>query len=93
MAKRKKTGGRKAGTPNKATADVKALAQAHTADAIGALVSIMGDKEKPPAARVMAARELLDRGHGKAPQALTGPDGGDLSFTIKKIVHEHHPGV
>lgn len=82
-------GGRQKGTPNKATADIKALASVYSRDAVGTLAAIMADAEKPPAARVMAAKELLDRAHGKAPQAITGADGGDLALTIKTIVHEH----
>ena len=30
--------------------------------------------------RLTAARELLDRGFGKAEQAVTGPDGGPIKF-------------
>lgn len=64
-----KTGGRKAGTPNKATAAVKAVAQEYTADAIDVLVQIMRKGEGEPA-RIAAARELLDRGHGRARQTM-----------------------
>ena len=84
-------GGRKPGTPNKATADVKVLAQQYTTDAIATLASIMTDVEKPPQARVAAANSLLDRGHGKPAQAITGPDGNDLTLTIKKIVDVYLP--
>lgn len=86
-------GGRKKGTRNKATADIKALAQQYTAEAVEVLASVMVNTEHPPAARVAAANALLDRGHGKPPQALTGPDGGDLALTVKRIVHEHHAGA
>lgn len=89
MAKGKKTGGRVAGTPNKATAEVKAIAREYTDRAIKCLVGILEDKEAPPAARVSAARELLDRGHGKAPQALTGEDGAPLLPTI--VIHRMAP--
>lgn len=60
-----KTGGRKAGTPNKVTADVRAAAQQHTATAIETLANIMASGDSD-AARVSAAREILDRGHGKS---------------------------
>jgi len=70
MAKGKKTGGRKIGSLNKATADVKALAQQYTPDAIKTLSSIMNDKEAPPAARIQAASALLDRGYGKPSQHI-----------------------
>lgn len=64
-----KTGGRQKGTPNKATAGVKAAAQAYTVEAIETLVVIMrtGENEQ---ARIAAAKELIDRGHGKARQTI-----------------------
>lgn len=71
-------GGRKAGTPNKVTADVRAVAVKHSPEALKVLVSIATDKEAPPAARVAASREILDRAVGKPPQAITGDGGGPL---------------
>jgi hypothetical protein len=73
-----KKGGRRKGSRNKVGGDVRELAQTHTPAAIKTLVDVMRDDEAPPAARVMAANALLDRGHGKAPQAITGPEGGPL---------------
>ena len=64
--KRAKTGGRKAGTPNRVTAEVRTLAQQHGADAIGTLAEIMADTTRNENARIAAARELLDRGYGKS---------------------------
>jgi hypothetical protein len=61
---------------NRVGADVRALAQTHTPSAIETLVDVMQDAEAPAAARVMAANALLDRAHGKPPQAITGPNGG-----------------
>ena len=72
--KGRKTGGRVKGVPNKATREIKALAQKYTLDALNALVQVMQNSESD-AARVAAARELLDRGHGKAAQAITGEGG------------------
>jgi hypothetical protein len=57
--------GRKAGTPNKATRELKEIAREHTEAAIKTLVAVMEDTEAPPAARVAAADKLLDRGHGR----------------------------
>jgi len=51
-------------------ADVRALARQLTANALNALAEIMEDEEAPAAARIAAAKELLDRGWGKAPAAL-----------------------
>jgi hypothetical protein len=62
--------GRKPGIPNKATAAVKEAAQVYTAEALRILVAIMRDKKEAASARVSAAKEILDRGHGKTPQAI-----------------------
>lgn len=68
-------GGRRKGTLNKATADVKAAAQQYTAEAIEALIGIVRASESD-AARVAAVKELLDRGHGKARQPIDADLGG-----------------
>ena len=65
MAKGYKTGGREAGTPNKATASIREAAQQYTETAIQTLVEVMSDETAPHAARVAAANSLLDRGYGK----------------------------
>lgn len=68
--KRQKTGGRKAGTPNKATASVREAAQEYTTDALNTLVAVMNDDTQPGAARVAAANSVLDRGYGKPTQPV-----------------------
>ncbi|MCL2656825.1 MAG: hypothetical protein FWD62_05275 [Betaproteobacteria bacterium] len=75
----KKYGGRTKGTPNKTTADVKALAQRYGKQAIERLAKLMTSAESE-ATQVAAAKELLDRGYGKSKQAveLTGEDGGPI---------------
>jgi len=50
--------------------DIKALARVHTESALRVLASIMNTIDAPPAARVVAAQALLDRGWGKAIQAV-----------------------
>lgn len=85
MARGRKTGGgSRAGKPNRATADIKAIAQPYGRDAVRALVKIMKNKAAPEAARVRAASELLDRGYGKARQSIdmnTPTDGAhSLAF-------------
>jgi hypothetical protein len=50
--------------------DVIELARSHSPAAIAALAKIMRDEEAPPAARVGAANAILDRGHGRPPQAI-----------------------
>ena len=77
-----KSGGRKKGTPNKVTADIKALAQEHGPDAIKKLLGWMNDESIAVATRVAAAKELLDRGYGRPAQTI----GGDSDKPHKLIV-------
>lgn len=72
-------GGRKKGSLNKATADVKAAAQKYTASALTTLASIMRSSESD-AARVAAIKEILDRGHGKPKQII------DATITDERMV-------
>ena len=69
-ATRTKTGGRTKGTPNKATREVKDLAQRYAPDALKELARLAREAESE-SARVSAIKELLDRAYGKAPQAIT----------------------
>jgi len=72
--KGRKTGGRRPGSLNKATADVKAAASKYGPKALKRLAWLM-DNAVSHAAQVAACKELLDRAYGKAPQALVGdPD-------------------
>ena len=72
-----KTGGRKPGGRNKVVKDIKVLAQGYGEEALMFLVSTVRDSEAPHAARVSAAKEVIDRGYGKAVQMtdLTSSDG------------------
>jgi len=65
---------------------LKVYAGQYTTEAVDGLVSIARNDEMPPAARVMAWREILDRANGKAPQAITGPDGEGPVVT--RVIHE-----
>ncbi len=88
MAKGQKTGGRVAGTLNKSTRDIKEMAQKYTADALNTLHSIMKSSQQD-AARVAASREILDRGHGKASQPITGAGDGPIVVQIVKHADDH----
>jgi hypothetical protein len=88
MANGWKTGGRQKGTPNKATADIKALARQHGPAVIAELARMSGVTEAPgaqtEAARIAALRELLDRGYGRATQHLAGDaDAAPVHFTFE----------
>jgi hypothetical protein len=92
MAKGYKTGGREAGTPNKATASIREAAQQYTETAIQTLVEVMSDETAPHAARVAAANSLLDRGHGKPRQELDVDHKGELTHLIVKFVDSDGDG-
>jgi hypothetical protein len=66
MALGKKTGGRVAGTPNAATAEVRALASEYGPAAIEELARLAAEAESE-SCRVVAINSLLDRGYGKSP--------------------------
>lgn len=76
--------GRKKGALNKATADVKALARKYAPSVIAELARLATGAESEQA-RVAAGKEILDRAYGKAPQALTGPDGGSLVIEVVRF--------
>ena len=69
-----KTGGRRLGTKNRATAAVKALAQKHGRAAMDKLVTLMDSADER--VQLAAVREVLDRGYGRPTPAVTGGDGG-----------------
>lgn len=75
-------GGRAKGTPNKATASIRDIARQYTAEAVEALVGVLRDES--PAARVAAAKEILDRGYGKA-TTIIGGDAENPLTTILRI--------
>jgi len=75
-------GGRKKGSLNKATADIKALAQTYTSEAMETLAGVMRTSDSD-AARVAAIKEIFERGHGKAPQPQTGEGGtGPIALAV-----------
>jgi len=82
--------GRKAGVPNKATAEIKSLAQEYGPDVIAKLAGLAGlipdvAASESDVTQLGAMRELLDRGYGKASQAITGADGGAFAAIIEVI--------
>lgn len=77
-----KTGGKKVGSRNKATAELKEIIDSEmpATDMVRVLKSVATDVQAAPAARVGAVKELWDRRYGKAPQAITGANGGPLQL-------------
>ena len=66
--------------------DLRSLARGHTKLCIKVLAGIVSQQAVPAAARVSAAQALLDRGWGRAPQVLSGEDGGGIQVIIRQII-------
>jgi hypothetical protein len=84
MAVGRKTGGRKAGTPNKAGAETRALARKHGKAAIETLRRALTEP-KDWHSRIMAARLLLERGYGAPKQSLDIHEDAPLAVPIINI--------
>lgn len=66
--------------------EIRSIARSHTLTMINVLVGVARQKDAPPAARVVAANSLLDRGWGKPDQVHSSPDGGPIQVVIRHIV-------
>ena len=66
MATGQKTGGRRKGTPNKATSEIKAAFRKHGDELVDALLALT--KSDDERVRLGAIQAALDRGWGKATQ-------------------------
>jgi hypothetical protein len=78
----------------KSVTEIRSLARSHTRTAINVLVGIMRSKDATAAARVTAANAILDRGWGKANQAIEIGDESalELIHRIERvIVHPENP--
>jgi hypothetical protein len=69
-----KIGGRKAGTPNKTTAAIREFARSYGRRAIRQLAWLAFHADSG-VIQVMAIKELLDRGYGKAPRPVADEPG------------------
>ena len=68
-----KFGGRKAGTPNKATKDIKEIARAHGPEVIEGFWRLFKEADSD-SARIAAGKEILDRAYGRPTQPIAGDD-------------------
>ena len=89
-----KTGGRKKGTPNKNTADLKTLAGKHGPWALKA-IRFLAEHADTEQVRLSACRELLDRGSGKPPQysEIGSKGGAPLTLVIETGVPAREPPI
>ena len=62
--------------------EIRSLARSHTRTALNVLVGVMRSTKAPAPARIAAANAILDRGWGKAAQAVEGHDGSALNSSI-----------
>ena len=77
--------GRPKGSLNKATAEIKELAQQHAPGAVKELARL-AHKAKSEQARIAAIKELLDRAYGKATQPLQ--HSGEMALTHEQALDE-----
>jgi hypothetical protein len=70
----------------KAVTEIRSLARSHTRTALNVLVGVMRSNEATPAARVAAANAILDRGWGKAPQAIESGGALELIHKIERVI-------
>ncbi len=99
MAKRQKTGGRRRGTPNKATGEIKVALQRHGTELVQALLKLTQSADER--VRLGAITAALDRGWGKPAQAIEikGDPDSPVIFNLrlgdgvapKTIEHEPAP--
>jgi hypothetical protein len=77
----------------KTITEIRSLARSHTRTALNVLVGVMRSKDATAAARVSAANAILDRGWGKAAQAIENGDGGalELIHRIERVIVDVDP--
>ncbi len=72
-----KAGGRRKGTPNKATASIRAAFQKHGDELVQALLKLT--KSNDQRVRLGAIQAALDRGWGRPPQTVDNKLDGDIT--------------
>lgn len=79
-------GGRKAGTPNKATAAREAKVKAEGLTPLDYMLQVLRNEEETPANRMWAAEKAAPYVHPKlASVEHMGKDGGPISFVFKTV--------
>lgn len=67
-------------------ADLREAARGFSQEALETLAGVMRDPEAPPAARVTAARELLDRGFGRPVQSVDVNSKVDMGQAAAQVL-------
>jgi len=66
--------------------ELGSAARAYAGAALKTLAQIMGNEAAPEAARIAAAKEILDRGYGRAAQTHALQAEGDVRVVIRHLV-------
>jgi hypothetical protein len=76
----------------KSLTEIRSVARSHTRTALNVLVGVMRNTKAPAPARIAAANAILDRGWGKATQAIeTSADGAlELIHRIELLADFQH---
>jgi hypothetical protein len=83
-----KIAGRKPGTPNKVAANIKEICQRAAPQLIAELLRL-AQRSKSEMVRIAAAKEILDRGFGKARQTVEGAVLHGVSLELQKLLAQH----
>jgi hypothetical protein len=72
----------------KTLTEIRSLARSHTRSALNVLLGVMRNTKAAAPARIAAANAILDRGWGKAPQAIENGDDGalELIHRIERVI-------
>ena len=72
----------------KTITEIRSLARSHTRTALNVLVGVMRNTKAAAPARIAAANAILDRGWGKAAQAIENGDNGalELIHRIERVI-------
>jgi hypothetical protein len=81
----RKGAGRPKGSCNKSTTEFRDAAREHTDRAIALHAHVMDNTRYPIELRMEAAQWLVDRGYGKAPQEITGPNEGPVQVEYRNF--------
>ena len=73
---------------SKTITEIRSLARSHTRTALNVLVGVMRNTKAAAPARIAAANASLDRGWGKATQAIENGDDGalELIHRIERVI-------
>ena len=83
-----KIAGRKPGTPNKVAASIKEICQ-RAAPALVQELLRLATSSRSEMVRITAAKEILDRGFGKAKQSVEGEVFVGVSLQLKQLLDAH----